>query len=76
MANWSIYRITQPTDGIATLNCIIPAQPTRVVLYDSDNNVYESVDVCFDPTTGHACALVDILAGAGYTPNDWTAECP
>lgn len=76
MANWSVYRITQPSEGIAGLTCIYPAQPTRVILYDSDAQQYSSIDVCFDPTTGHACALPDLLTGAGYTPNDWSGECP
>lgn len=79
MALWTIKRLeTNPNGDILSLACDSGYAPMKAVLHDSEANVDSVITVCVrDSVTpcSHEGGLLYLLAQAGYTPNDWDAEC-
>jgi len=76
MANWTIQRWDAQAGAASGLVCTEDGGPVAITLFDKDNNVTSTVNICFDTGHGNPCILLDALRSGGYTPADWDTECP
>jgi hypothetical protein len=73
---WTVRRLSPPPEGTASIDCVSPAQPLQVTVENPATGAKETVQLCYDPTSGNPCNLLVQLTDAGFTPNDWAVECP
>jgi hypothetical protein len=76
MANWTVQRIEHTPGVPAPLSCGEGEQPVKVTMYDKDTKVTNVVWACQFVGDLDPCYILNQLRDAGYTPNDWTVECP
>jgi len=62
-----------PPDTVE-LVCDVSEYAGKLTLYDSGNNVYESVIVCLPLNDPDPCAVFSRISS--YSPAEWDSECP
>lgn len=71
MALWHLYRMeTDPNLGPLALTCVDGENPIKFTLYDSENDVYDTISACVDRELDGDDILA-LLQAAGYDPSEW-----
>jgi hypothetical protein len=76
MANYTVKRIQYDPGTPAPMSCVEGEQPVKVLVEDLDTGTISTAWACQLVGDTDPCYILNQLVTAGFTPNDWTTECP
>jgi len=73
---FTVKRVTADPNGQIVATCELHQTGYKYEILDTSTGVITVENVCINNDVTDPCTALSILAGRGYTPNDWSTECP